>query len=374
MNRFIFGLCLMLVGLDTARADRLILDDGSVLNGTIVLVAGEMVEFETMFAGTLQVRRDHITGMISERPLLVLLQSGDRLRATLGWDEARGQWLDSELVGVIVLADREIAAVGDPEDESMLAVAAADEVQAQIQALEQRHAEELEAAVEQAQPSAKAVWSGEISIAISGSDGNTEEFTALPRFAARRETEFDRLALGLQGRFASQDGEETENEVIGTASLERDFTERWFARGALRLERDEFEDLDLRANIDLGAGYWVIRKDHHEFKPRAGLGLQVEAFDEAENEEDVVAVLGWDYRIDLSERWRLTHVLDYRPTFSDFTGSYRLDSELAMVTMVNDTVPWGLRLQLRNEFNADPVPGVDKLDTVYSIGIERAFR
>ncbi len=374
MHRRLFGLCLMLFGLQAAHADRLILEDGSVLNGAIVSVGGAAVEFETDYAGLLEVRRDRIAGMISDRPLLVLLQSGDRLRGMLGWDESRGQWLDSELAGIIELTDRKIIAINDPEHESRLAVAGADEVEAHIGVLEQAHAEEIEAAVAKARPTAEAVWSGDISIAVSGADGNTEEFTALPSFSALRETEFDRLALGLQGRFASQDGEETENEIIGTASLERDFGPRWFGRGALRLERDEFEDLDLRTNIDLGAGYWAIRKDHHEFKPRAGLGLQVEAFDVADNQEDVVAVLGWDYRYNLGKQWRLTHVLDYRPTFSDPTGSYRVDSELALVTLVNDTVPWGLRFQLRNEFNADPAAGVDRLDTVYSIGIQRAFK
>jgi len=328
-----------------AAADELVLDDGSRLIGTIKAISDETIELETDWAGTIQVRRERVAGLSTESDWRVVFDSGERITGSLQWSEREGQRVASERVGNVAMDTSAVVALEDPAEPV-------------VQSSEQR---------------AAAVWSSDVSLSVDGASGNTDEFGANPRFSALRETEFDRLSLDLQGRFASQDGDETENEVIGTVGLERDFTERWFALGNLRLERDELENLDLRANLDLGVGYFVVRKDRHEFKPRAGIGVQSESFDDGTTNEDLVGVVGWDYRLDLNSRWRFTHVLDYRPTFSDPTGAFRVDSEAALVTLLNGN-RWGLRFLLRNEYNADPEPGIDELDTIYSVGIQRSFK
>jgi len=341
----VIAVCAALLGSCLVEADELLLQDGSRLLGTVQAINAESVVLETEYAGTIEVARDAIVGLSTDSEWRVVLDSGERVVGALRWNAAEGQRLESDLAGTVTVDRASITALEDPATP----------------------------VIETAEQRAAAVWSSEVSLGVNGASGNTDEFSANPRFAALRETEFDRLRLGLQGRFASQDGDETENEVIGTLGLERDFTDRWFAFGNLRLERDELENLDLRANLDLGAGYFVIREDKHEFKPRIGLGVQSESFENGDTNEDVVGVLGWDYRIDLNSRWRFTHVLDYRPTFSDPAGSYRVDSEAAFITLLSDD-RWGLSLRLRNEFNADPAPGIDELDTIYSVGLQRAFK
>ncbi|MDT8438927.1 MAG: DUF481 domain-containing protein [Wenzhouxiangellaceae bacterium] len=338
----LMSLCLVSVA---AGADEVWLQDGSRLIGTVTAIEGDVITLETQFAGTLSIQREFVRGLATESEQRFVFESGERVVGRLHWDAEGGQQIRSERAGAFAVAAEELVALEDPTAPVM-------------QTPEQR---------------AAAVWSSEVSLSVNGASGNTDQFGANPRFSALRETEFDRLRLGLQGRFASQDGSQTENEVIGTAGLERDFTDRWFVFGALRLERDELEDLDLRANVDLGAGYFVIRRDGHEFKPRAGLGVQTESFQNGESREDVVAVVGWDYHKDLNSRWHFNHVLDYRPTVSDPTGSYRVDSEAALVTVSNDG-RWGLALRLRNEYNADPEPGVNELDTIYTVGIQRSFK
>lgn len=345
MNHRILWLLLVLSICRISAADELVLDDGSRLVGAVKAISAEIIELETDWAGTIQVRRERVVGLTTESDWRVVFESGERIIGSLAWSASDGQRVVSERVGNVALDVGAVTALEDPSAPV-------------VQTPEQR---------------AAAVWSSEVSLAINGASGNTEEFSANPRFSALRETEFDRLRFGLQGRFASQDGEETENEVIGNVGLERDFTERWFALGNLRLERDELENLDLRANLDLGVGYFLIRQEKHEFKPRFGIGVQSESFEDGTTNEDLVGVAGWDYRIDLNSRWRFTHVLDYRPTFSDPTRAYRLDSEAALVTLLNDH-RWGLSFRLRNEYNADPEPGIDELDTVYSVGIQRVFK
>lgn len=342
MLRSMMLVLLVLAAAVAARADEVRLDDGSRLFGTIVASSDDTLSFKTGFAGTLEIQRSRIVGIVTEAPVRVVLDTGERVIGRLEVDERGAQQLNSATAGRFALARESIRAIEDPTSP-----------------------------VAEAMPSA--VWSSDISLAISGASGNTDEFKAVGRITALRESDGERFSLGLQGRFGRQDGTEIENEIIASAGHERDISERWFTRGGIRLERDELEDLELRTNIDFGMGYFVIRKDHHEFKPRLGIGFQYESFDNGGSNENIVGVLGWDYRYDVNARWRFTHLLDYRPSFSDPVGEFRVDSEAALVTMPNDG-RWSLRFLLNNRYNANPAPSVEKLDTVYGVGLQRSFK
>ena len=342
MIRLTFILVLTMAGSLSARADDIRLDDGSRLFGTVTGIDAETLTLETEFAGTLNIQRKQISGIVTDAPVRVVLDSGERVVGRLVLEDSGAQSIASDTAGRFALMRDAITAVEDPDSP-----------------------------VAEQRPTA--AWTSEVSLAISGASGNTEEFRSLARFAALRESNGERLQLGLQGRFGRQDGREVDNEIIGSVGLERDISERWFVLGGVRLERDELEDIELRANIDFGMGYFVIREERQEFKPRLGVGFQHESFDGAGTNEDIVGVLGWDYRYDMNSRWRFTHVLDYRPTFSDPANEFRVDSEAAMTTMLNDG-RWGLRFLLSNRYNADPAPGIDELDTVYAVGIQRTFK
>ena len=345
MKLRIFSVFLAFTASLSTVADEMVLDDGSRLIGAVEAITEEVISLETEWGGAIQIRRDQVVGLSTDSNWRVVFDTGERIVGRMKWSADQGQRLDSRRIGEVVLDESQVVALEDPAAPVVLSA-------------EQR---------------ASAVWSSEASLSVNGASGNTDEFGAIPRFSALRESEFDRLKFSLQGRFASQDGEQTENEVIGTAGLERDFSARWFALGNLRLERDELENLDLRANLDLGVGYFAIREENHEFKPRVGLGLQSESFDDGATSEDIVGVAGWDYRLKLNSRWQFTHVVDYRPTFTDPSGAYRLDSEATLVTLLDEGA-WGLNFRLRNEFNADPEPGIEELDTIYSVGIQRTFK
>jgi putative salt-induced outer membrane protein YdiY len=346
MNRSTYISVLALVGslfgMSATLADEIRLDDGSRLIGTVTGIGAETLTLDTEFAGTIEIQRSRISGIFTDAPVRVVLDSGERVVGRLVVEDSGVQAMVSDTAGRFALARESITAVEDPASPV---------------------AEQL--------PSA--AWTSDVSVAVSGASGNTDQVTSLARFSALRDSDGERLQLGLQGRFGRQDGSQTENEVIGSIGLERDFSDRWFMLGGVRLERDELEDLDLRANVDFGVGYFVIREDRHEFKPRVAIGFQYESFEDAGTNEDIVGVLGWDYRYDMNSRWRFAHVLDYRPTFSDPANQFRIDSEASLITMLNDG-RWGLRFLLSNRYNNDPAPGIDELDTVYAVGIQRTFK
>ena len=331
-----------------AAADQVFLQNGSIINGRIKTFSGDTLEVETNFAGTLQIKADKIKGLATDMPMTARMDNGDTFVAQLAYDDDDGQRLSNSSLGTIKLAASEIKAVwpkNQPDPEAPAAARTADDV-----------------------------WSAKATLGLSASEGNTDKTNLNGKFTTTRKTDFDRLNLGVQGRYATDEGEETENEIIATGKLERDFSDHLFAFGSLKLERDKFEDLDLRSNLTVGLGYFVIKEEGHEFKPRLGFGYEVSAFQSSPNEESFVLSAGWDYKRDLWKDLTFTHAFTYLPVLEEPTDEYRLESEAIVSYPFAGGTGWNLDFSIRHQYDNSPAANVDRLDTYYSLGLTREFK
>ena len=234
--------------------------------------------------------------------------------------------------------------------------------------LNAQHAEEVKKVIDEVTKLDRP-WKARFELGLNGDTGNNERFATRGRIEAKRETAHERLIIYVQGQYAKENGESTANEIFGGTRLEVDLDERWFVFGHVQLEKDEFEDLELRATATGGIGYFFIREADHELKGRAGIGFEHESFDSGEDERDIVAELGYDYRIDFNEWLRFTHSLTYYPALGDPLSDYRLVAETAGEVPLSKEEPWKLRLGMRNEYDGDPQPGIDYLDTSYFLNL-----
>lgn len=368
--------CLALVPLAPARADRIALADGSLLIGEIRRLDADHLLLKTGFAGEITIPRDRLRLIESDRPLRVSLASGDRLAISLFAGEDGGQWMASDLFGERPLALETITGIWRTESDSPDALALLEvearhrEEMARRKKEENKRLEELE----DRYVSPDEAWSGRTQFGLSGASGNTDRFAFNGKASARRETRFDRLDLSLQGRFAREDGTSAENEIIGDAKLERDFSEDWFVFGDIVLERDEFEDLDLRAALTLGTGFFLLRTKTQELKPRLGLGYQVEAFMDDDNRDEAILSLGYDYRWKINGRMLLTHALTWQPDLSQPIDDYRVLSDANLDIAVSDDSAWSVKIGVRNQYDSEPVAGNEKLDTFYTFSLGYTFR
>lgn len=217
-------------------------------------------------------------------------------------------------------------------------------------------------AVPEEEPAAS--WTGRAELGLDGQTGNSERLSFKGLIRSKRKTEFTRLSLYLRGQFEETGGERSKNEIIGGTKYERDLNERTFAFLHLELESDEFEDLDLRTTFTAGLGYFVIRKETHELKVRGGPSYQHEELDDGSTTDNLLAELGYDYRLDINERVRLTSTLSYYFNATD-VDDWRLTAENAAEIPLSTDTAWKLRLGVRNEYDALPQPGIERLDTSY---------
>lgn len=325
------------------------LQDGSVLNGEVRLVRDGKLTLITDYAGELVLNQAAISSVATDQPMILRLENGKDQQAQLLVNDEGQQRIssnDSALNSIAVNQIADLRPLGSPGPESLVAEADTD-----------------------------GPWSGSLQVGVSGSSGNSDNQNIDVRASTTRETENNRLKFEALLHKASQDDQQTEDEIRALARLEQDYSERAFVFGQFEVERDQFEEVDVRYRATVGPGYFILQKPDHELKTRAGLGFEQERFEGGNVENNFVLTLGYDYRIDLWEWFRLTHNFTAIPDIGDEPSkNYRLESALGgELPLGSKDSLWRLRGEYRHEYDNNPEPGVEDLDTNYLLSIVRDF-
>ncbi len=339
----------------TARADVVTTADGSRLVGKVVRLHDGRLVLETSIAGTIELDALQITGMEIEGNVNLEFESGDRLVGTVGITPKENASMIKTAIGEIEVDTDKVTSIWPQGEESPEVIM----VRKQAEDARAAYEKEMDERIAALTPK----WSAALEAGILATEGNTDRLEARGRFDLKRKTDEDLLHFYLAADFGEQFDVRTENEYRGGIRYDLDVTERlsWFAR--TELEFDEFEDLDLRVTAATGLGYWLIKEEGHELKPRAGLGYRHESFDDGNSRDDAIIELGFDYRLDIATWAQFTHTTTWNPAWDDF-ADYRLFLDTAMLVPLKDE-RFSLKFGIRNEYNSRPVQGNDRLDNTY---------
>lgn len=326
-----------------ARADEVMMSDGSKIVGDVQQVYDGKVKVKTAFAGDMSVDAAKVKGISTSKPVTVQFKSGERIIGPLSMDGSGATRVGGE----------------NPRAVDM----------GQVNALWPAGGESPDDALARTKALASA-WKFSAEAGIIGETGNTERFAGNAAVKAKRETDTDRLYLYLTGRYARENGNETTGEIIGGAKLESDLGKDkrlfWFIKG--EAENDKIEQLELRATGTAGLGYWIIRKPNHEFKVFGGPGFQHESYENGDNRNQIIAEVGETYRIDITPWLSFTHGITWFPTFEEL-GDYRIVMENAAEVPINPDRTWKLKAGVKNQYKAKPIADVDRLDTFYFLNL-----
>lgn len=349
-----------------ALADTVYLDDGSQLNGTVQWMSADTLSLETGFAGTLSLAREQIVGVDTQAAVPVELDSGERAQARLAYDTGAGTQ------GVLIGGRDRTARADEPRLGSIALIAPGAVATQQSDNTDDSEYELPESDL--APPEDEDYWSGRFEVAINGNSGNTDNRTILTSLSALRDTGPTRLDLSASVDKEEEDGEETADEYLGKARYENDFTNRAFWFLQQELEKDEFENIDLRSRTLVGPGYFLLRQDRLTFKVRSGIGYQYESYTDSGGQGEMIASAGWDYAQLVGEWLELTHEFTIYPEITNSpSDNYLLESALGAEVPIADSRVWSIRGELDHEYNSNPEPGVEDLDTSYRIGVVRDF-
>lgn len=380
-------ICAFLVALLSLplHADEVSLKDGSHLVGSIQKMTPAKLIIDTAFSKGLEIDQAMVSGISSDEKVTVELASGDRVKGKLEYSTDAGQKITDTLFGDITLPqETPIAGVWrsgmSPErlEKEQEHVVELEQVKQdnkeQLARVEKTYTEKLNKLQEE-NTKLSDPWTGNIALGLSGEQGNSDTMKVSGRGEALRDTGFDRLSLYVEGRLEEQNQLTTTNEVFTGASLEHDIDERWFVFGSADFEKDEFESLELRAVVKTGIGRFFVRRPEFYFKGLLGLGYQHEDFTGGATFQEGIMSLGYDFKYNMTDFWKIGHQLTMFPSFSDPSKDYRLSSYFfTEAPILKADAPWKLRFSLRSDYDNLPRPGIKELDNSYNVNIVYDFK
>lgn len=323
-----------------ARADRVELTDGSVVLGKLLSAEGGKFKLETAFAGTIEIAQDKIKSFSTEEAVNVALAAGSTV---LGQVTATGAGITVAAAdGQMAAATSKVAAIWRPGADSP----ALRDAKAAAEKLQRR-------------------WAYEASAAITGRTGGSEKFAGSLGFKATLAGEEDKLVFAGAINRAQENGNETANDWkagVDYSSAIAGGKSVWYAR--TELSKDVIKALDLRSNSAFGLGRKLVKTDRQDTELRFGLGYVYETyatgaanFSSAGLDVAIInsSTLGWA---------KMNNSVSWTPSFKEF-ANYRLVHETSFDLPIQTGEFWKLRMGVNNDYQSEPVGGVERLDTTY---------
>jgi putative salt-induced outer membrane protein YdiY len=326
-----FALALAIAG--NAPADTITTVDGARLTGKIVEVTQETVQLETTYAGVIKVAAKQIATMEAER-LTARFADGTTVTGAVQLDQSRALHVRGE-------GER-----GDAGLDSLLAAWTPGTTPPAASGLEApRH------------------WVYTVGADLAGRSGNSDDLGINLAGAAMLVTKVDELRFHASYQRGEQNSVKTADELIAGTSYTAFFRPDlgWYVRGAI--ERDEFEDIDLRTTAAAGLAWRPIETKLRSLRWLFGIGYRYESFDNGTSSDSPTLDLGVQHRWQLNDTVTMRNELLFSPQFKDF-GNYLLTHDSALEMPVGKS-RWTLRIGLRNDYKSEPAPGRKKLDTLW---------
>ena len=327
---FLLSCCLLLPLL---KADRLVLDDGSVLKGTLKSLTDGTLVFSTGFAGELKIAASKVVSLETDAPVEIATQAGQRLqgRMELPAQEAQaGKSLPAPLS--LPLQEVKYLWTDGMEDPTL-------------------------------PPRRK--WDGAFSLDLAGKTGNSEKFNGGAGALATLAGPVDKLKLHANAAYGREDHNTNTKKYLAGVDYEHkllDTPTTWFVNG--ELEQQTTSGLRLRQEIGAGFGYYLFERPESSLRLRLGLSAKARKFTDGSHNDAMGGQVGLHYERNIQEWGKLVTDLTFQPAFENF-HDYRALHESSLDIPLVFQYPLSLRLGISNEYNSRVAKGSERMETNY---------
>ncbi len=337
---FIALVCLALFA-QAGRADELVLKNGDRLTGKIVhLVEGKML-FKSDVAGDVTVELSNIQTFSSTDPIAVNLKDNTGFKQkVLSAEAGRFAVQGTEDLKTQQFAVTDIVSINPP-------------------------------------PKPTPKWTGDVSVGITSTHGNTKTDMISANANATKRTENDRTTVSAD--YAK--GEQRDPSTGETVTIE----DWWRAKGKydyffskkgygyldVRYEKDAVAQLDRRMIVGVGGGYQWIESDDMNFSTEFGLASLYEKFrNQTDSNSELSFQVGYLFDKKLRKNIKFTHDLTYYPAIQKFSDYY-----LTTTAGIRADFTEKIFLTLKAILNYDATPAVGRgsTDTKYFLGLGYRF-
>jgi len=211
---------------------------------------------------------------------------------------------------------------------------------------------------------ALADWTGKGNIGASFATGNSENQAASAALELKNTVDKWQHTIGFAGNYGSESGTTNAQRWEVRGQTQYAFTERAYAFGAGRYDDDRFSQFDYQASLAGGLGYRIIDSERTKLWVQGGPGYRyAEIRATGESEDGVIfrGDLGFDHQLTDT-----TKIVDRLLVEAGSDNTY-VQNDLGLEVTIKGSL--GLRLGYQVRHNTDVLPGVEKTDTLTTVGL-----
>jgi putative salt-induced outer membrane protein YdiY len=324
-----------------ATADEIIFTNGDRLTGKIIQLVDKKLLFQSDVAGEVTIDVSKVQTLSSDEPVEIRLNDG------------------------IILKQKMLKA-----GPNRFAIEGTDALPAQEFNL---------SAVSSINPPAKPKlkWTGNISVGLNSTHGNTKTDQRNASINLNRRTEKDRISLNADYARGEQEdpdtGKEKKTEDWWRTKAKYDyfFSKKLYGYLDNRYEKDSIAKLDRRIVFGGGAGYQWIESEDMNFSTETGLASLYEKFDNTNDSNSELSLqLGYNFDKKLYKTIAFVHDLTYYPSLAEFSNYY-LSTSAEFRAYFTERFFANFKAIL--DYDATPAPGSGDTDVKYIFGLGMSF-
>ena len=340
-RRFILLVLTLGIKSQSVIADSVTMANGSTLTGILKRITNGIVYLDTGFAGVLKIDQKQLMHLQTDAPIYFRLSSGSTVLGQSGIGAKQGVLSVRSSNGFMKFSISDVTDAWGKSEE--------DPAVTEIKKEEEKK---------------RRKWTYSAGVDLSGQKGNSNEFGLTGQVGARLKGPSDLLKIYFSVHNSERDGTKIADETKGGVDYSSDLVDRfgWYSR--FELEKDKFEELDLRSTSAVGISYKLLKSGAQVSRVRAGFAYRYESFDAKENIEDPAIDFGLDYAITVQELFKFDSEVTYVPDYSDFTN-FRFGQDTGLEIPLKKDGFWKIRIGLSHFYNSNPVNGKNNLDTKY---------
>ncbi|MDA7882566.1 DUF481 domain-containing protein, partial [Akkermansiaceae bacterium] len=180
--------------------------------------------------------------------------------------------------------------------------------------------------------------------------GNSDSLSHSLQFSAKYAKGKNEASFGADWLYSESDGVTATDSFRLFGQYNRLITDHFFYGANASCLTDHVADLDYRAEIGLGLGYYLIKNDKTSLSLETGPGL---AWEEQGGERHDLVINRFVERLEhqLSERAKIWQSIVFTPKADDF-NDYNLIAEAGIDTALS--THWALRSSVRYQYDSSP--------------------
>lgn len=332
-------------------ADQVVMKNGDKLSGSIVKYDGKNLTIKSEFAGTVTIPWEAVTSIMSGEPLNVGLKDGQLVVGAVTTADGKFNVATKD-TGTVTAAKADVTVIRSKDEQAAY--------DADVDHLRNPRLIDL--------------WNGFLDLGYATTRGNTDTGSFTLNADTTRATTRDKIEAKFtmidSSSNASGKDITTANAKRGSIQYNLNVNKRWFGFGAVDLESDQFQSLNLRFNPAGGVGYYAITNPKTTLDLQLGASADREYFSTNVDRSFGEVLLGEEFVHKVNAATSIHQQLTLFPNVSS-GGNYRINFDLSAVTAIRKWFGW--QFTVSDRFLSNPIAGRKDNDVLISTGLRLTF-